>query len=97
MYFALMCHDKPGALQVRMDTRPDHVAFLKDLDAKGIVKAAGPLLDDDEKPCGSLIILELGSKKEAEEIAAQDPYAHAGLFEKVDIKPYTWIFHAPEA
>jgi uncharacterized protein YciI len=62
-----------------------------------IVKAAGPLLDDDEKPCGSLIILELDSKKEAEDIAAQDPYANAGLFEKVDIKPYTWIFHAPEA
>ena len=29
MLFALICKDKPGHLQVRLDTRPDHVAFLK--------------------------------------------------------------------
>lgn len=95
MYVALMCKDKSGSLQKRLDTRPDHVAYLKDLDAKGILKIAGPLLGDDEKPCGSLIILKVGDRAEAEQIAKEDPYAKVGLFAEVDIKPYTWIFHEP--
>lgn len=97
MFFALICRDKPGALQVRMDARPDHVAYLKGLDEKGQLKAAGPLLDDDGNPCGSLIILDVADKAEAQAIADNDPYAHAGLFADVDVKPYTWIFHPPEA
>lgn len=97
MFFALICRDKPGALQVRMDARPDHVAYLKGLDEKGQLKAAGPLLDDDGKPCGSLIILDVVDKAEAQAIADNDPYAHADLFADVDVKPYTWIFHPPEA
>lgn len=95
MYVALMCKDKPGALQMRLDTRPEHVAYLKDLDAKGILKIAGPVLDNDEKPCGSLIILKVGDKNEAERIASEDPYAKVGLFAEVDIKPYTWVFNEP--
>lgn len=97
MYFVFICRDKKGALQTRMDTRPDHLAYLKELDAKGVIKAAGPMLGDDEKPCGSLIIIEAENQAAAEEIASRDPYAHAGLFEEVDIKPYTWVLHAPEA
>ncbi|TJV22323.1 MAG: hypothetical protein E5Y18_18990, partial [Mesorhizobium sp.] len=31
MLFALICKDKPGSLQVRLDTRPEHVAFLEGL------------------------------------------------------------------
>ncbi len=29
MLFALICTDKPGHLQVRMDTRPAHLAYLE--------------------------------------------------------------------
>ncbi len=47
MLFALLCTDKPGALQLRVDTRPDHVAYLNDLNARGILKIAGPFLDAD--------------------------------------------------
>ena len=47
MLFALICKDKPGALQVRMDTRPDHVAFLDGLNADKKLAFAGPFLDAD--------------------------------------------------
>ncbi|MEW7007940.1 MULTISPECIES: YciI family protein [unclassified Lentilitoribacter] len=97
MYVALMCKDNAGALQTRLDTREDHLAFLKDLDAKGILKIAGPLLDENDKPCGSLIILNVEDKTEAEQIAKEDPYAKVGLFAEVDIKPYTWVFHEPSS
>lgn len=31
MLFALLCNDKPDHLQVRLDTRPAHLDYLKSL------------------------------------------------------------------
>ena len=65
MLFALICKDKPGHLQVRLDNRPDHVAFLRELNEAGTLKFAGPFLDDDGKPNGSLVVIEAADKAEA--------------------------------
>ncbi|ACS58258.1 YciI-like protein [Rhizobium leguminosarum] len=97
MLFALLCKDKPGHLNVRMDTRPTHIEHLNKLNAEGKLKIAGPFLDDDGKPCGSLIIVEAESKEAARALADADPYAKAGLFESVDVKAYNWVFNKPEA
>ncbi|NNH66152.1 YciI-like protein [Rhizobium laguerreae] len=97
MLFALLCKDKPGHLNVRMDTRPTHVEHLNKLNAEGTLKIAGPFLDNDGKPCGSLIIVEAESKEAARALADADPYAKAGLFESVDVKAYNWVFNKPEA
>ncbi|MBY5895808.1 YciI-like protein [Rhizobium ruizarguesonis] len=97
MLFALLCKDKPGHLNVRMDTRPTHIEHLNKLNAEGTLKIAGPFLDDDGKPCGSLIIVEAESKEAARALADADPYAKAGLFESVDVKAYDWVFNKPEA
>ncbi|MCY0148994.1 YciI-like protein [Hoeflea sp. G2-23] len=97
MLYALMCKDKPGALATRMEVRPAHVEFLKDLDAQGVLKMAGPLLGDDEKPIGSLVLISAADKTEAESIAARDPYAKAGLFTDVEIRAFNWVFKNPEA
>ncbi|MBY3443690.1 YciI-like protein [Rhizobium laguerreae] len=97
MLFALLCKDKPGHLNVRMDTRPTHIEHLNKLNAEGTLKIAGPFLDDDGKPCGSLIIVEAESKEAARALADADPYAKAGLFERVDVKAYNWVFNKPEA
>ena len=97
MLFAFLCTDKPGHLNVRMETRPPHVEWLNGLNAAGTLKMAGPFLDDDGKPCGSLVIVSAENIEEAREISAADPYAKAGLFEKVEIKPYNWVFNNPEA
>ncbi|MEO4043695.1 YciI-like protein [Hoeflea sp. CAU 1731] len=97
MLFALICNDKAGHLDVRMETRPDHVAYLNELNEKGVLKIAGPFLDPDGKPCGSLVIVEAADAETARTIADGDPYAKAGLFETVDIRPYNWVFNNPEA
>ncbi|KAF5880573.1 YciI-like protein [Rhizobium sp. PEPV16] len=97
MLFALLCKDKPGHLNLRMDTRPTHIEYLNNLNAEGTLKIAGPFLDDDGKPCGSLIIVEAESKEAARALADADPYAKAGLFESVDVKAYNWVFNKPEA
>ena len=49
--FAVICRDKPGALQVRLDTRDAHLAHIRD---SGIVAMAGPLMEDGQM-CGSLV------------------------------------------
>ncbi|MBY5546871.1 YciI family protein [Rhizobium leguminosarum] len=97
MLFALLCKDKLGHLNVRMETRPTHIEHLNKLNAEGTLKIAGPFLDDDGKPCGSLIIVEAESKEAARALADADPYAKAGLFESVDVKAYNWVFNKPEA
>jgi uncharacterized protein len=95
MLFALICTDKPGLLQTRLDARSDHLAFLAGLgDA---LKAAGPFLGEDGKPNGSLVFISADDKAAAQAIADRDPYAKAGLFASVDIKPWNWVLKNPEA
>ncbi len=95
MLFAFICKDKPDSLQVRMDTRPDHVAFLNKLNQAGTLKIAGPFLDGEGKPNGSLVVVEAEDAAAAAALSAADPYAKAGLFETVEIKPWTWTFNNP--
>lgn len=97
MLFALLCTDKPEHLPVRMETRPAHVEWLNGLNAAGTLKMAGPFLDPEGKPCGSLVVIKVENQAEAEAIAGQDPYAKAGLFQNVEIKPFNWVFNNPEA
>ncbi len=82
MLIALIAHDKPGALQIRKDTREAHLDYIK---ATGVVSQAGPLLDDAENMIGSLVILDVADKAAAEDWAANDPYAKAGLFQSVTL------------
>ena len=97
MLFALLCKDKPGHLNVRMETRPTHVEYLNKLNAEGKLAIAGPFLDSDGKPNGSLVIVEAADIDAARALADADPYAKAGLFESVDVKPYNWVFNNPAA
>ncbi|MFB2566869.1 YciI-like protein [Rhizobium sp. IMFF44] len=97
MLFAFVCKDKPGHLNVRMDTRPAHLEHLNKLNAEGTLKMAGPFLDADGKPNGSLVVVKAESAEAAKAIADADPYTKAGLFESVEIKPFNWVFNNPEA
>ncbi len=97
MLFALLCKDKPGHLNVRMETRATHVEYLNKLNAEGTLGMAGPFLDGDGKPCGSLVIVKAETAEAAKALADADPYAKAGLFESVEIKPFNWVFNNPEA
>jgi uncharacterized protein YciI len=95
MLYALICTDKPGALAVRKANREDHLAFLAAMGDK--LKAAGPFLDDDGGMTGSLVVIEAANRDEALAISQEDPYARAGLFESVEIRPWNWALKNPEA
>lgn len=86
MLFALMCLDKPNALDVRMGAREAHLAYVREwLDQ---VKLAGPLLDDEGRMAGSLLILDVADRAAAEAFNAADPYTLAGLWGSVEIRAF---------
>ncbi|WP_038034926.1 YciI family protein [Thermopetrobacter sp. TC1] len=92
--FAIICTDKPEeGLRLRKENRPKHLKWLEDLG--NTVVAAGPFLDEEGNPSGSLIIITACSLDKAREIAAQDPYAQAGVFEHVEIRPWKWLINKP--
>ncbi len=95
MLHALICTDKPGSLDLRLATRPAHVAWLEGLNAAGKLAFAGPVLGGDDKPDGSLVVVDAVDRAAAEALAAEDPYARAGLFERVEIRPFNWVFNRP--
>ncbi len=82
MRYVVFALDKPDRLELRKSTREAHLAYLSQFETP----VGGPLLDDDGEMCGSMVIYEAASKAEVEAIAANDPYALAGLFESVDIR-----------
>lgn len=83
MLFVIRCIDKKDHLPVRQENRPTHVEYLQSFGEK--IFAAGPILDDNGRMCGSVVILDLVDKSEAEVFTAGDPYAKAGLFETTTI------------
>jgi uncharacterized protein YciI len=83
MLYAIICLDKPGALEVRKANRDDHLAHING--AEGAIVQAGPFLDAAGEMCGSLLIYE-GDLAGAQAWAAADPYAAAGLFQGVEIR-----------
>jgi uncharacterized protein YciI len=94
MLFVLVCRDKPGSLDLRLATRPQHLAYLETY--VGRLVQAGPMLDLDNRPCGSLLIIDVADRAEAEGFALADPYNKAGLFESVVVRGYREIFRAGE-
>ncbi|MCB9992385.1 MAG: hypothetical protein H6873_01875 [Hyphomicrobiaceae bacterium] len=94
MLYALICTDRADGLDTRKATRPDHLAFLESLGDDMLL--AGPFSDSEGRSNGSLVVIRAETLEAAEAIAALDPYARAGLFEKVEIRPWTWSLKAPE-
>jgi uncharacterized protein YciI len=87
MKFVIIGYDGPEGEARRKIHRPAHLANLDLLDKQGRVILAGPLTDK----AGSLMILEFGTREEAEQFARNDPYTVHGVFERVEIHPFTQV------
>ena len=91
--FVLICHDRPGALDLRMATREAHLAWVGENLAK--VVRAGPLLTDEDQMAGSLFVVEAADEAAVRAFHQDDPYAKAGLFERVEILRWRQTVGAP--
>jgi uncharacterized protein YciI len=93
MLFFILCTDKPHHGALRAATRPAHLAHIQPLVDTGRLIIAGPIPSEaSPDPSvaieGSLIVAEFDTQTDAETWAANDPYALAGLFESVSVRPY---------
>ncbi len=93
MQFVIIGEDKAEALENRQKTRSDHLDYWKG--QSQIFLAAGPFLDGQDQPVGSMIVIEAASLEEAEKLAQADPYMLAGVFETLSVKRWNWIFGNP--
>lgn len=87
--FAIICHDKPDSMALRMATRPAHLAHIQPLVDEGRLLCAGPTpVPNSDTVNGSIIIAEFADLAAAQVWADNDPYALAGLFNSVRVTPY---------
>lgn len=97
MYYAIICEDVANSLALRQGARPAHLGRIQQLLDAGRLLAAGPhpALDTEDPGeagfTGSLIIAEFDSLEDASAWADTDPYAEAGVFSKVEVKPYKLV------
>jgi uncharacterized protein YciI len=94
MLYAILAEDLPGALARRLEARAAHLERLKKLQAEGRLVLAGPhpaIDSQDPGPAGftgSLIVAEFASREAAIAWASDDPYALAGVYGAVSVKPF---------
>ena len=94
MWYAIEGHDGADVLARRIAARPAHVARLTDLRDQGRLLLAGPCpAIDAEDPgpagfSGSIVIAEFESIDAARAWADADPYVDAGVYTRVDVRPF---------
>lgn len=97
MWYAIEGHDGNEVLDKRLAARPAHVARLIALRDGGRLLVAGPCpaIDAaDPGPAGfsgSIVIAEFPSLEEARVWADADPYVAAGVYERVDVRPFNAV------
>jgi uncharacterized protein len=89
MQFVIHAHDKTDGVTRRAPLREAHLEYLKQ--HRQIIVARGPLLDDmGERTTGSLIMLDVADKAEADAFWAGEPFNRAGVYERVTME--RWRF-----
>ena len=94
MWYAIEGHDGDGVLEWRLAARGAHLARLQALKDDGRLLLAGPCpAIDAEDPgpagfSGSLVVARFDSLEAARAWADADPYRAAGVYARVDVRPF---------
>ena len=94
MWYAIEGHDAEAALPKRLAVRQQHLVRLHELREQGRLLLAGPCpAIDAEDPgeagySGSIVIAEFDSLAAARVWADADPYVAAGVYARVDVRPF---------
>lgn len=94
MWYVIDARDVQDSLARRLEARPRHLERLNALRDAGRLLLAGPYpAIDAEDPgpagfAGSLIVAEFESIEAARAWADADPYAQAGVYASVDVRPF---------
>jgi uncharacterized protein YciI len=94
LLYAIEGIDIAESLEKRLAARPEHLARLNQLKEEGRLILAGPFpaIDSpDPGPAGfsgSLIVAAFDSLQAAQAWADADPYVTAGVYARVNVKPF---------
>lgn len=100
MLYSIFAYDVENSLPLRASARPQHIERLKLLAEQNRLILAGPnpAIDSNEPGeagfTGSLIVAEFDNLAEAESWANADPYLEAGVYAKVEVKPFKKVLPA---
>jgi len=97
-FYAIFATDKPDMLHVRERVRPAHRAYLRSAAEHSVfVRLGGPTLDTEAATMnGTLLVIEAERIEDVERFLHGDPYMHAGIFERVEVRPWDWSLGNPE-
>lgn len=94
MWYVIDARDGADVLARRLEARPRHLARLQELRDAGRLLVAGPCpAIDSEDPgaagfTGSLVVAEFDSLEAARTWAEADPYVEAGVYARVEVRPF---------
>jgi uncharacterized protein len=98
MLYAIISEDVADSLSKRLAARPAHLERLTALQNEGRLVLAGPhpsIDSEDPGPAGfsgSLVVAEFSSLADAQSWADADPYVAAGVYARVNVKPFKKVF-----
>jgi uncharacterized protein YciI len=84
MLWAISCIDNPNTATLRETHLQPHRSYLDD-QRSILVLAGATLTDDGTEPTGSLFIVNVGIRVEAEAFSLDDPFTQAGVFARIKI------------
>lgn len=91
MPYAIQTTDKTGSADLRAQTRPAHLDYLKA--NQHLLLAAGALISDDGTGGhGGILLVDTDDRAVAERFINEDPFTKAGLFEKVTVTRWRKAF-----
>ena len=94
MWYLIQGVDRADSLAARLAARPAHIARLNAVrdDGRLLLAGPGPAIDaEDPGPAGfsgSLVVAEFEALADARAWAEADPYVAAGVYERVDVRPF---------
>ena len=84
LYAVIGLDHPPHSMDLRDRFRPEHRAYYKEtLDQH--LQFAGALLDDDDNPCGTLLIFEAESAGQPRALLANEPFCKEGVYKDLHI------------
>ena len=97
MYFAVWATDREGMQEARLAVREAHRARLRAPGAHAVtVVAGGPTLSESDGAMnGSLLVIDAEDIVAVRRFLAEDPYELAGVYARVEIRPWQWGLGVP--
>ena len=93
--YTLLGRDGPRGVELRKQHRAAHLKNLESLDSAGRIRFAGPQIDPNGLPFGSIVVFEADNLEQARAIVATDPYVTEGVFVSYELHETLPVFPKP--